>query len=164
VESAEAAELVAGFRGSEFGIRAESAQRIEREFDFMLEIEDVIVRGQIDLWFEEGGEQILVDYKTDRDESSALSYALQLRLYALALESYTGKRPDRAILYYLRSNRSIEISLNDTDLAAARDAVRHLRDAQDQLGFPLKIGEQCGKCSFWRGICKAGREEGGIQT
>ena len=30
-----------------------------------LAIEDLVLRGQIDLWFEEGGELILVDYKTD---------------------------------------------------------------------------------------------------
>ena len=166
--SAEAAELIARFRESDLGKRAESAQRIEREFDFMIEIEDVIVRGQIDLWFEEGGELILVDYKTDRDESSGSSYALQLQLYALALARYAGRRPDRAVLYYLRSNRAIDISLRDEDLTAARDAIRQLRDAQDRIEFPVKIGEQCGKCPFWRGICPAGRtaggDVGGIQT
>ena len=54
----------------------------------------------------------MVDYKTDRDESAAEGYALQLRLYALALERYAGRRPDRAVLYYLRSNRIVEISLD----------------------------------------------------
>src|SRR5581483_7553613 len=164
VDSSEAAGLIERFRASDLGKRAESAQRVEREFDFLLEIDDVILRGQIDLWFEENGELILIDYKTDRDESSAPAYALQLRLYALALENYAGRLPDRAVLYYLRSNRSIDISLANADLAAAREAVRHLREAQDRLEFPLKVGEQCGKCPFWRGICPAGREEGGIQT
>ena len=142
------------------GRRAESATRIEREFDFLLEIDDVIVRGQIDIWFEEGGELVLVDYKTDRDESGAEGYALQLRLYALAVERYAGRRPDRAVLYYLRSNTIVEITLTDDDLAAAKNAVRELRDAQDQLRFPLKEGEQCRKCLFWGGVCPAGR----IQT
>ena len=167
IESAEADELAARFRSSDLGRRAEAASRIEREFDFLFEIDDVIVRGQIDLWFEEGskagGELVLVDYKTDRDESASESYALQLRLYALALERYAGRRPDRAVLYYLRSNRIIEISLSDEDLAAARHAVGELRDAQDKLQFPLKVGEQCRKCLFWGGVCPAERE-GGIQT
>ncbi len=164
VAGAEAGELIARFRESALGKRAEAAQRIEREFDFMIEIEDVIVRGQIDLWFEENGELVLADYKTDREEATASGYALQLQLYALALERYAGRRPDRALLCYLRSDRAIEISLRDEELAAARDAVRQLRDAQDRLEFPLKIGEQCGKCPFWRGICPAGKEEGGIQA
>ena len=158
VESAEANELASRFRSSELGQRAEAATRIEREFDFLFEAEDVLVGGQIDVWFEQGGELVLVDYKTDREESSTDGYALQLRLYALALERYAGRRPDRAVLYYLRLNRAIEISLSDEDLMAARNVVRQLREAQDQLQFPLKVGDQCRKCLFWGGVCPAGRE------
>jgi ATP-dependent helicase/nuclease subunit A len=165
VESVEANELASRFRSSDLGRRAETATRIEREFDFLFETDDVLVRGQIDLWFDEGikagGELVLVDYKTDRDESGADGYALQLRLYALALERYAGRRPDRAALYYLRSNRFIEISLTDADLTAARNAVRELKQAQEQLEFPLKVGEQCSRCLFFGGICPAGREKGG---
>jgi ATP-dependent exoDNAse (exonuclease V) beta subunit len=160
----EAEALAARFRLSDLGRRAEAASRIEREFDFMFETEDMIVRGQIDLWFEEGGELVMVDYKTDRDESGGESYGLQLRLYALAIERYAGRRPDRAVLYYLRSGRIVEISLTDADLAAARNAVRELRDAQDRLQFPLKVGDQCKKCLFWGGVCPAGRGEGGGQA
>jgi ATP-dependent exoDNAse (exonuclease V) beta subunit len=171
VESAEANELAARFRSSELGRRADAATRVEREFDFLFEIDDVIVRGQIDLWFEvgfeQGGELVIVDYKTDRDETNSESgderYGLQLRLYALALERYAGRRPDRAVLYYLRSNRVVEISVTDADLAVARNAVRELRDAQDQLRFPLKTGDQCRRCLFWGGVCE-GLKEGGGQT
>jgi len=118
----------------------------------------VIVRGQIDLWFEQDGELVLVDYKTDRDEEGSESYALQLRLYALALERYAGRRPDRAVLYYLRSDRIVDISLTGADMDAARNAVRELRDAQDKLQFPMKVGERCRRCLFWGGVCE------GIQT
>jgi len=161
IESDEANELVARFRTGDLGRRAASATRIEREFDFMFEIDDVIVRGQIDLWFEQRGELVMVDYKTDRDESAADVYALQLRLYALALERYAGRRPDRAILYYLRSNRMVEISVTDADLDAARMAVQELKQAQEQLQFPLKVGEQCRKCLFWGGVCEGLKEGGG---
>jgi ATP-dependent exoDNAse (exonuclease V) beta subunit len=165
IESGEANELAARFRSSDLGRRSESATRIEREFDFLFETDDIIIRGQIDLWFDEGskagGELIIVDYKTDRDESASEGYALQLRLYALALERYVGRRPDKAVLYYLRSNRMVEISLTDADLAAARKAVRELRDAQDELQFPLKVGEQCRKCLFWGGVCEGLKEGGG---
>ena len=161
IESDEAEELAARFRSSDLGRRAASAPRIEREFDFMFEADDVIVRGQIDLWFEQGGELVIVDYKTDRDESAAEGYALQLRLYTLAVERYAGRRPDRAVLYYLRSNRMVEISVTDADLEAARVAVRELKQAQEQLQFPLKVGEQCRKCLFWGGVCEGLKEGGG---
>jgi CRISPR/Cas system-associated exonuclease Cas4 (RecB family) len=124
----------------------------------MVEIDDVVLRGQIDLWFEAGGALVLVDYKTDRDEASAEGYALQLQLYAIALERYAGRRPDRAVLHYLRSGKVIDITLGEPELAAARHAVREFREAQDLLQFPLKVGEQCGKCRFFGGVCPAGKE------
>ena len=161
IGSDEANELATHFRSSDLGRRADVAMRIEREFDFLFETDDVIVRGQIDLWFEEGGELVIVDYKTDGDESASEGYALQLRLYALALERYAGRCPDRAVLHYLRSNRIVEISLTDADLAAAQNAVRELKQAQDHLKFPLKVGDQCRKCLFWGGVCEGLKEGGG---
>jgi hypothetical protein len=64
-------------------------------------------------------------------------------------------------LYYARSDRAIEVSLEDAELAEARASVRGFREAQEQLRFDLKVGEQCGKCEFWKGVCPAGRESGG---
>ena len=161
VESDEAKELASRFHSSDLGRRAQAATHIEREFDFLFEIDDVIVRGQIDLWFEECEELVIVDYKTDRDESASEGYALQLRLYALALERYAGRHPDKAVLYYLRSNRIVEISLTDADLAAAQNSVRELKHAQDQLQFPLSAGDRCRKCLFWGGVCEGLKEGGG---
>jgi ATP-dependent exoDNAse (exonuclease V) beta subunit len=154
VESTAAIELSQRFHASDLGQRAAQAQRVEREFDFQFAIDDIILRGQIDLWFEEAGELVLVDYKTDRDESGFETYALQLRLYALALKHYTGRIPGRAVLFYPRTGRTLEISLAPADLEEARSAVRSFRSAQDLLEFRMKVGEQCGRCSFWRVQCK----------
>jgi ATP-dependent helicase/nuclease subunit A len=159
VDSPEAIELAAKFEACEWGQRAARTSRVEREFDFLFEIEDVILRGQIDLWFEESGELVLVDYKTDRDESSAESYALQLRLYALALERYAGRVPDRALLYYVRSDHSIEIALGHAELREAESKVKEFREAQERREFPLRPGGQCKKCAFFGGLCPEGREE-----
>jgi len=153
VESLEALDLAQRFHASELGKRAARATRIEREFDFQIAWDDVVLRGQIDLWFEEGGELIVVDYKTDRDESSHGSYALQLRLYAAALELYAGRSVGRAVLFYLRSGRDYEVSVIPQDLESARAVIRAFRDAQDSLKFPMKVGEQCRHCPFWRVQC-----------
>jgi ATP-dependent exoDNAse (exonuclease V) beta subunit len=152
-ESAEQAELAGRFTASELGRHAARATRIEREFDFLFYIDDVVLSGRIDLRFEESGELIVVDYKTDRDESSAEMYALQLQLYALALERYAGRVPDRAVLYYLRSDQAIEVSLKSLD--QARAAVRDFRDAQESLEFPLNPGEQCRRCPYFGNSCPA---------
>ena len=159
IDSPEAQKLAAKFEASEWGQRAVGAQRSEREFDFLFELDDVILRGQVDLWFEEAGELVLVDYKTDRDEASAENYALQLRLYALGLEKYAGRVPDRAVLYYVRTDRAVEIGLSARDLAEARGRVRGFREAQERMEFPLRPGGQCKKCSFYGGLCPEGREE-----
>jgi len=152
-ESVEQAELAGRFTASELGQRAARATRIEREFDFLFYIDDVVLSGRIDLWFEEAGELIVVDYKTDRDESSAEMYALQLQLYALALERYAGRVPDRAVLYYVRFDQAIEVNLASLD--QPRTAVRAFRDAQESLEFPLKSGEQCRRCPYFGNSCPA---------
>jgi CRISPR/Cas system-associated exonuclease Cas4 (RecB family) len=152
--------LADNFTNSEWGQRAARAQRVEREFDFLFSAHDIVLRGQIDLWFEEGGELVIVDYKTDRDESLAGNYALQLRLYALGLEPYAGRLPDRAILFYVRSGRVIEVNLSGEDLEKARGTIGELRAAQEAQEFPLRPGDQCLKCAFWSGLCPEGRGAG----
>jgi ATP-dependent helicase/nuclease subunit A len=154
-----AVELAGRFRSSELGRRAEAAARVEREFDFLVAIGDALIEGRIDLWFEEGGELVIVDYKTDDVDAAgaaerAASYALQLRLYALALERFTGRLPGRAVLHYLRPDAVVPVSLAAEDLAAAREAVRRFARAQDEVDFPKREGEHCRGCSYCGGLCR----------
>ena len=155
VNSSEALELRSRFEASPLGRRVARATRVEREFDVLFAIEDVVLRGQIDLWFEEGGELILLDYKSGRDESRSTEYHLQLRLYALALLRYAGRVPDRAALFYLWSENAVEVDLSEEKLQEAGGKVRQMREAQQSLAFPIKPGEQCQKCQFYRGLCPA---------
>ncbi len=144
-----AAEMAQRFSASELGQRAARANRIEREFDFLFYFEDTVLRGQIDLWFEEAGELIVVDYKTDREESPE-AYALQLQIYALALERYAGRVADRAILFYLRQDKAIEIPVDREQVTIA---VRAFVEAQDSLNYPMNAGEQCRRCGFFGNGC-----------
>jgi RecB family exonuclease len=130
--------------------------RLEQEFDFMFAVEDVVLRGQIDLWYEQDGELVLVDFKTDRDEAPE-TYALQLRFYALALKRYAGRLPDRAVLFYLRSGREAQVSLSSAELEHAVVALRELLKAQESMVFPLRVGQHCGHCQFYGGLCPAGK-------
>lgn len=66
--------------------------------------EIVLMQGIIDAFFEEDGEIVLVDYKTDfvkKGDSKELleKYGQQLDYYARALESITGKRVKEKIIY-----------------------------------------------------------------
>ena len=157
----EALRLAEIFRASDIGRRAARSSRLEREFDFLMDLEDVVLRGQIDLWFEEAGELVLADYKTDdvtgrEAEARAAIYAPQLRLYALAIERVVGRAPDKAIIYFLRPNFAVDVSLEPTLLDDPQALVRDFRDAQAELNFPLHEGQHCRECPFFRGLCPAG--------
>jgi ATP-dependent exoDNAse (exonuclease V) beta subunit len=156
----EALRLAGVFRQSPLGHRLERASRVEREFDFLMAVEDLVIRGQVDLWFEEGGELAIVDYKTDsvtarEAHQRARDHALQLRLYALAVERFAGRAPDRAWLYFLRPNTVVEVDLTPSLLERPEQIVRDFEEAQSKLEFPLNEGERCRRCPFWRDLCPA---------
>lgn len=77
--------------------------------DFPAE-ETVLVQGVIDVYFEEDGDLVLLDYKTDRVQSlQELSerYATQLEYYAQALEKTEHKKVKAKILYSFALRESI---------------------------------------------------------
>jgi len=148
------------FASSDLGQRLSRASRVEREFDFLMVLEDVVLRGQIDLWFEDSDGSVIVDYKTDDVTSAEAAdrvkyYKLQLQLYAIAIERLTKRRPERALLYFLRPNIAIAVSIGEPALAAAAQILREFRLAQDQMDFPLHEGEHCIRCPHFRGMCPA---------
>jgi ATP-dependent exoDNAse (exonuclease V) beta subunit len=162
----EARRLADVFLNSDLGIRAAASPRSAREWDFIVDVRGMMVRGTVDLWFEENGEIHLVDYKTDDlradDENHAAfsaranDYAPQLALYALAIQQAFGRRPAHAWLHFLRFDRLVEIPLGDNALDAAADLVAQLRDAQSTLRFDLREGDHCRSCQFYRALCPAG--------
>jgi CRISPR/Cas system-associated exonuclease Cas4 (RecB family) len=156
----EAPRLADLFRKSPLGRRAAAATTIEREFDFLMEVENLVLRGQIDLWFEDRGKTVLVDYKTDRVTAAeaparAEQYVLQLRLYALALERLTGRMPDEAYVYFLRPNTAVPVDLRPSLFDSPASAVREFRDAQEHQHFPLREGEHCRTCPHFTRLCPA---------
>ncbi len=157
----EAVRLAEVFRKSPLGRRVERASRTEREFDFLMAIENLVIHGQIDLWFEEGGELAIVDYKTDgvngmEAHQRAADYAPQLRFYAAALEKATGRMPHRAYLHFLRPNTVVEVDLTPSLLESPEQVVRDFADAQEKMEFGLNEGEHCRRCQFYRDLCPAG--------
>jgi ATP-dependent exoDNAse (exonuclease V) beta subunit len=156
----EALHLADVFRQSPLGRRAAQAGRVDREFDFLMAVEDLVIRGQVDLWFEEGGEIVLVDYKTDdvtrqQAHERARDYALQLRLYAMAVERVAGRPATRAWLHFLRPNTVVEVDLVPSLLDSPEQVVRDFQEAQASLDFPMNIGDRCHRCPFVRDLCPA---------
>jgi CRISPR/Cas system-associated exonuclease Cas4 (RecB family) len=158
----EALRLAEVFRQSPLGRRTARSARTAREFDFLMAVEDLVIRGQVDLWFEEGGELVVVDYKTDEVSASeaphrARDYTLQLRLYALAVERAAGRAPDRAWIHFLRPNTLVEVDLTPTLIESPEQTVRDFQEAQSKLDFPPVEGPHCKRCPFYGDLCPVGQ-------
>ena len=88
-----------------------------REQPFVFEYESQLIQGIIDLYFEEDGELVIVDYKTDRVNEGAKRgkkklvkrYAVQLDYYAKALEQLDRKNCKRknCIFIYFRKRNNV---------------------------------------------------------
>jgi ATP-dependent exoDNAse (exonuclease V) beta subunit len=157
----QAVRLAETFRKSPLGRRVERATRVEREFDFLMAVDPLVVSGQIDLWFEEGGELAVVDYKTDAVGEAeaphrAQEYELQVRLYAMAVERVTGRAPARACLHFLKPNVVVDVDLKPSLIDSPEEIVRDFVEAQERLEFPLREGAQCRRCQFYKDLCPAG--------
>lgn len=86
-----------------------AANRVEENFP---EEEKVLIQGIIDAYFEEDGEIVLVDYKTDaiREPEELINrYEAQMDYYKEALEKLTGRKVKERILYSFALNEEITI-------------------------------------------------------
>lgn len=110
----DAVRMVEGVLGSEIWARARQSSRRLTEAPFVLCLEQegrpLLLRGAIDLVFEEDDGWVLVDYKSDQVNGKRLAdlvahYAPQVRLYAEAWEKCTGAKVKAAGLYFLAAPR-----------------------------------------------------------
>ena len=112
------------FFSSDLGKRLINAKRIEREMPFSMlfegkrvydtleDGENLFLQGIIDTAFEEDGEWILVDYKTDRVKSGEdliKRYKIQMDLYKEALQRLTGMPVKACYIYSFRLHDAIII-------------------------------------------------------
>jgi ATP-dependent exoDNAse (exonuclease V) beta subunit len=89
--------------------RVRNATRIWREAPFCSVHGGEVKEGSIDLLFEENGELVLVDYKTDDVNAIELpalieSHRAQLQVYCQAIKQLTARHPKEALLYFVRLN------------------------------------------------------------
>ena len=112
------------FFSSDLGQRLINAKRIERELPFSMlfegkrvydtleDGENLFLQGIIDTAFEEDGEWVLVDYKTDRVKSGEdliKRYKIQMDLYKEALQRLTGMPVKACYIYSFRLHDAISI-------------------------------------------------------
>ena len=75
---------------------------------------DGMIKGIIDLMFEEKDGIVIVDYKSDRGISLQKlkeRYSTQLKLYKAAVELTTGKKVKEAVLYSFELHDHIKVDI-----------------------------------------------------
>jgi len=111
---------ILGFFNSATGSRMINAEKLYREFKFSLlrpaeayfpggGSDEILIQGVVDCFFEEYGEIVVVDFKTDKVtvgnyKEKAQRYAQQLAAYADALYLITGKPVKERIIYFFTIN------------------------------------------------------------
>lgn len=114
---------IVDFFSKGLGSRMLASPRVERELAFNHRVkassvfdadtdETLLLQGIIDCCFIEGGEWVLIDYKTDyvpkdRTKEVAMSHAKQLRLYKSALEELTGIPVKECWIHLLSTGESV---------------------------------------------------------
>ncbi len=115
------------FFQSELGQRILKSANVYREVPFNMVIkardvleglvesdEELLIQGVIDLYFREGDELVLVDYKTDYispENRSGLiqQYSIQLQLYQTALERILGQEVKESYLYLFHTEEKVRL-------------------------------------------------------
>ena len=117
---------MARFFASDLGQEMRESASLHREYPFSLlaparrfypqapEGEEILLQGVIDCWFQRLDGITLVDFKTDRVSAAdapqrAEHYRGQLAAYAYALETLTGQKVTRRILWFLGPNTGVTL-------------------------------------------------------
>ncbi len=123
-QSALAGEVLEAGRLEQEGQTPKIYREMPFTFRYVEEGKASLVQGIIDLWYEGPEGFVLVDYKSDRlpaDQASARKtllerYAVQLRIYALALESTLGQRVSRISIWAFRQAREYRFTREELGL------------------------------------------------
>ncbi len=108
--------------------RAAAASKRRRELPFVFELEGRVIRGFIDLVFEEGGKLVVVDFKTDDvaaggAEDKASFYENQGAAYVMGLEAATGLEVGELVFSFLRPGVDVSRLVDDVLRQRVREAV-----------------------------------------
>lgn len=93
-------ERILSFFESDLGQRMRRSKQVQREVSFLMREDDALIEGIIDCYFEEEGNLILLDYKTDY-KIDPKRHQGQLSMYKAALEEMEGKKVKESYIYWL---------------------------------------------------------------
>ena len=126
-EQAKAADVhaIVRFLRSDLAARIRKSEQVEREYRFSLlrpvrdfsslDADDsVLLQGVVDCFFEEDGELVVVDFKTDHVSCAQLDeraeyYRPQLEAYSMALTRVMGKKVKEKVLYFFSAGEEVRL-------------------------------------------------------
>ena len=126
-EQAKAADVhaIVRFLRSDLAARIRKSKQVEREYRFSLlrpvrdfsslDADDsVLLQGVVDCFFEEDGELVVVDFKTDHVSRAQLDeraehYRPQLEVYSMALTRVMGKKVKEKVLYFFSAGEEVRL-------------------------------------------------------
>lgn len=126
-EQAKAADVhaIVRFLRSDLAARIRKSKQVEREYRFSLlrpvrdfsslDADDsVLLQGVVDCFFEEDGELVVVDFKTDHVSRAQLDeraehYRPQLEAYSMALMRVMGKKVKEKVLYFFSAREEVRL-------------------------------------------------------
>ena len=113
------------FLRSDLAARIRKSKQVEREYRFSLlrpvrdfsslDADDsVLLQGVVDCFFEEDGELVVVDFKTDHVSRAQLDeraehYRPQLEAYSMALTRVMGKKVKEKVLYFFSAGEEVRL-------------------------------------------------------
>lgn len=139
----------------------------EREFETLIEEEQVLVSGAVDLVrLDDPPRVTLIDFKSggpDEETASGLAEGemrLQIALYGLAAKRELEYEPERGLIRYLgekdEARRELVVALDDGALAAAKkmlvETAREIKDRKFDIGPRRDRAARCAGCDF-SGFC-----------
>ncbi|MCL2603354.1 MAG: helicase-exonuclease AddAB subunit AddA [Defluviitaleaceae bacterium] len=95
--------------------RIRAAKQLHREVPFVMKLETgTLVHGIIDAFFEEGGQIVLIDFKSDHTHDTSETdliarHSVQLDIYKKALTAATAKAVKEVLLYSFALGRAITV-------------------------------------------------------
>jgi len=172
----ELAEMLARLKTQPLWSELAEAKQLFRELDFVMAVPPGLLRGQIDLLYEDAqGQWHILDYKSDRVVEEQLpahaqAYELQMLSYALAAGKYlprvvSSNKPDdsgehalapalplKAKLYFLESGRTYSWPLDSPSIEATQSRLADLLcsflAAQRSGHFPPAKSGRCAGCPY----------------
>ncbi len=118
------------FKNSDLGKAAIKSKWHKSEYSFRNRIGDKIVKGSIDLVFQnEDGTYSIVDYKTNQSIEPAI-YFNQLACYRHAIAQMMGVKDEKKIrcfLYYLRFGKAVDITENCDSIDCTLDFIDYTK-------------------------------------